>query len=86
MTNDSDPLAEYGPETAAAAQLPKPRNKTPSAKHIAYELPGSDHTYTCRPAPSSRRHDETEDQWLAASAAGALAPAIGPWRTTVSYG
>jgi hypothetical protein len=43
---------------------PRPRNKIPTTKHIAYELPGDPHTYTCRPAPSSRRHDESEDDWL----------------------
>jgi hypothetical protein len=52
---------------------PRPRNKVPTAKYIAYELPGAPgieppaapHTNTCRPAPSSRRHGESEDDWLA---------------------
>ena len=48
-------------ETREAAQ---PRNKTPTAKYIAYEMPGDTHTYTCRPAPSSKQHDETEEEWL----------------------
>ena len=46
-------------------QASRPRNNVPTAKFIAYEMvdnPG--HTYTCRPAPSSRRHGETEDAWL----------------------
>jgi hypothetical protein len=45
-------------------QAARPRNKVPTAKYVAYELPGDAHTYTCRPAPSSKRHDETEDEWL----------------------
>lgn len=40
------------------------RNKIPTFKYIAYELPNDPHTYTCRPAPSSRRHEESEDDWL----------------------
>jgi hypothetical protein len=43
---------------------PAGRNKAPTAKYIAYELPGETHTYTCRPAPSSKLPDETEDEWL----------------------
>jgi hypothetical protein len=61
----TDPMAEYGPaQVAHQPPAPVPRNKVPTAKHIAYELPGGDHTYTCRPAPSARKPGETEEQWL----------------------
>lgn len=40
------------------------RNKVPTNKYISYKLPGSDIVYTCRPSPSSKLKDETEDQWL----------------------
>jgi hypothetical protein len=59
-----DPLGEYGPEQVKPETKAKPRNKVPTAKYIAYELPGDPETHTCRPAPSSKRHDETEDEWL----------------------
>jgi hypothetical protein len=49
---------------APKPEPPRPRNKVPTSKYIAYELPGSEHTHTCRPAPSSRRHGETEEAWL----------------------
>lgn len=42
----------------------RPRNKVPTGKYIAYDMPGDVLAYTCRPAPSSKRHDETEAEWL----------------------
>lgn len=40
------------------------RNKIPINKYISYTLPDSDNIFTCRPAPSSRKKDESEDDWL----------------------
>lgn len=41
------------------------QEQIPTTKHIAYEMPGVlEHTFTCKPAPSSRAADETEEQWL----------------------
>lgn len=66
VTSDEvDPLAEYGPEQIRRTISAPSRNKVPTVRHIAYEMsddPG--HTYTCKPASSSKYPDETEEQWL----------------------